>query len=136
MGIIKALFKGNKKGNARRIAKHNIENMKKEVLGEKACEQIKIWNKVTEYNVKTEKALKDRNYDEAKRLCKLGIKWTYKLEDIPSLNYPFVTLGGIFEKQNKYKECIKLADEYLKIDANNDYFIKLRKRASDKLKGL
>lgn len=134
MGIIKALFKSDKKENARRITKREIENMKKEVLGEKTCEQIKIWNKVTEYNVKTEKALKDRNYDEAKRLCKLGIKWAYKLGDIPSLNYPFVTLGEIFEKQNKYKECVKLADEYLKIDANNEYFIKLKKRASDKLK--
>lgn len=134
MGIIKALFKGNKKENARRITKREIENMKKEVWGEKACEQNKIWNKVTEYNLKTEKALKNKDYDEAKRLCKLGIKWAYKLENISSLNYPFVTLGGILEKQNKHKECMKLSDEYLKIDANNEYFIKLRKRASDKLK--
>ena len=123
---------GNKNSKAK--SDFDSEAMKKEVWGEKVYEQDKIWNKVTEYNLKIIEALKQKDFTEAKKLCRLGIKWCIKFDSIASLNYPFIALSEILEKQQKYNECIKIADEYLSRVPDDIYFSKLKIRLLEQLK--
>lgn len=113
---------------------NKLEKLKKDFLGDEEYNQQKIMEQVAEYNIKIKALKQNKDYDEVIKLCRKCIKLDMELNSNYFIPYPFVQLAIMLKKQHGFKECLELSDEYLKHDANNEYFIKLKNYALKELK--